>query len=75
MYYAKTTDYVKQLVKEDMNTKNWKIRVLLATSAAGMGSILRVSTIQLITGAPEIWILMFSSMAKQLELVDLQCHY
>lgn len=37
MYHSKTTDDVKKLVKEDMNSENGKIRVLIATSAAGMG--------------------------------------
>lgn len=37
MYHSKTTDDVKKLVKEDMNSENGKIRVLIATSAAGNG--------------------------------------
>ncbi|XP_061171628.1 uncharacterized protein LOC133181101 [Saccostrea echinata] len=37
MYHSKTTDDVKQLVKEDMSKENGKIRILIATSAAGMG--------------------------------------
>lgn len=37
MYHSKTTNDVKKLVKEDMNSENGKIRVIIATSAAGMG--------------------------------------
>lgn len=37
MYHSKTTNDVKELVKEDVNSENGKIRVLIATSAAGMG--------------------------------------
>lgn len=43
MYHSKTTNDVKKLVKEDMNSENGKIRVLIATSAAGIwGLIFRV---------------------------------
>ena len=37
MYHSKTTDTVKEEVKEDMKKENGQIRILIATSAAGMG--------------------------------------
>lgn len=37
MYHSKTTDDEKKIIKEDMNSEIGKIRVLIATSAAGMG--------------------------------------
>lgn len=37
MYHSKTTDAVKETLREDMSKENGKIRILIATSAAGMG--------------------------------------
>ncbi|KAK3098480.1 hypothetical protein FSP39_019865 [Pinctada imbricata] len=37
MYHSKTPDDVKEYVRDDMSKVNGKIRVLIATSAAGMG--------------------------------------
>ncbi|XP_048763913.1 probable ATP-dependent DNA helicase RecS [Ostrea edulis] len=37
MYHSKTIETVKENIKQDMQDENGKIRVLIATSAAGMG--------------------------------------
>lgn len=37
MYYLKIIDDVKKLVKEDMNSENGKIWVLIVISVVGMG--------------------------------------
>ena len=37
MYHSKTTDTVKEAVKDDMSREDGAIRILIATSAAGMG--------------------------------------
>jgi ATP-dependent DNA helicase RecQ len=37
MYHSKTNETVKENIKQDMQDENGKIRVLIATSAAGMG--------------------------------------
>lgn len=37
MYHSKTPDPVKETIKLEMNNGNGKLRILIATSAAGMG--------------------------------------
>lgn len=37
MYHSKTPDPVKETIKVEMNKPNGKLRILIATSAAGMG--------------------------------------
>lgn len=37
MYHSKTPDPVKETIKLEMNNSNGKLRILIATSAAGMG--------------------------------------
>lgn len=37
MYHSKTPDPVKETIKLEMNNPNGKLRILIATSAAGMG--------------------------------------
>lgn len=37
MYHSQTTDTIKESIKQDMKDENGLIRVLVATSAAGMG--------------------------------------
>lgn len=37
MYHSKTLDPVKETIKLEMNNPNGKLRILIATSAAGMG--------------------------------------
>lgn len=37
MYHSKTPDPVKETNKLEMNNPNGKLRILIATSAAGMG--------------------------------------
>lgn len=37
MYHSKTPDPVKETIKLEMNNPNGKLRILIVTSAAGMG--------------------------------------
>ena len=37
MYHSKTTDQTKEKIRKDLSDQNGKVRILVATSAAGMG--------------------------------------
>ena len=37
MYYSKTWTHIKEIIQGDMSAKNGPVRILICTSAAGMG--------------------------------------
>ena len=75
MFHSMTTDEVKEEIRKDMSVSNGTVRILVASSAAGMGVNFKGLNSIIHFGPPKTWTALYSSLAGQIEMGLRQWHF